>query len=163
MCPVKRSPPQGRTTPALEDTPSPGTLKHLSGTPIPESPTTETTAPEQNQQIQTNLTNLLVLLTDAIGNIGGIKTTTGANPKLVASAKLALEQAKTITQNLLKEEEEEKQQTIAMMSKELKDIKRMLEKPTFAQMAATPPRHLPGKRARDIQKQKEKKHTEQQD
>ena len=135
MSPVKHSPPPGRTTPIIEDTPSPATLKDRSDTAIPESPLTETTTPQQLKPTLTpNLTNLLILLSDAISNVGNVKTS-GANLTLVGGAKTALEEAKTITQTLLKAEEEERQQMMEQISKDLIEIKKQLAKPTITTYA----------------------------
>ena len=77
------------------------------------------------------MTNLLILLSDAISNVCSIKTTTGANITLVKSTKSALEQAKTITQKLLKDESNQ-------MAKDLNDIKKLLTSPkTYAQAVTT--------------------------
>ena len=87
-----------------------------------------------------------MLLSEALGDISSVKTTgTGPNTTFVGKAKASLEKAKTIARNLLKEEEDEKQQTMELMSKELKDIKRILANPTYAQIAARePPTNPPG-------------------
>jgi hypothetical protein len=90
---------------------------------------------EEQQLEKSTLTNLLILLSDAICDISNIKTT-GPNVTYVGNAKGALEKAKSITQHLLKEEEHERQQTMERLAKDLKDIKTLLAKPTFAQIAA---------------------------
>jgi hypothetical protein len=112
-----------KATPIIENTPTP-TASSLSGTLIPETPATEITTPERLPHITPNLTNLLI---DAISNVCSIKTTTGANVTLVKSTKSALEQAKTITQKLLKEESNQ-------VARDLNDIKKLLTSPkTYAQ------------------------------
>ena len=133
---VRRSPIQPRSTPTFHATPPQTTAIPLSGTVIPETPPNEGEPMGQQLEGLSN-TMLLVLLSEAISNISSIKTTTGSNPMHMAKAKTSLEKAKTIVQNLLNEEEKEKQQTMELMSKDLQDIKRLLSKPTFAQVVAT--------------------------
>ena len=106
---------------------------------IPETPPNKDKTMEQRPE-RSNITRLLILLSEALGDISSVKTNSiGNNGALVGKAKASLEKAKTIAQNLLKEEEEEKQQTIEQMSKDLKDIKRLLASPTHAQIAARAP------------------------
>jgi hypothetical protein len=82
---------------------------------------------------------LLILLGEAASDINLIKTTTGPNKTYVDMVKASLEEAKIITQNLLKENEDEKSLKMEQMSRDLNEIKRLLAKPTptFAQIAAT--------------------------
>src|SRR5271169_1083657 len=104
------------------------TAEPLSGTVIPETPPNKGKAMEQKPE-GSNMARLLVLLSEAIGDISSVKTTgIGTNATFVGKAKVSLEKAKTIALNLLKEEEEEKQQMIELISKDLKDIKKLLEK-----------------------------------
>ena len=108
---------------------------------IPETPPNRENSTGQKRVAQ-NVTALLGLLSEAMNEISSVRTTTESNQKHVANAKVSLRQAKIIAQNLLKEEENEKQQIMELMTKDLKDIKKLLEKPTFAQIAATePPRN----------------------
>jgi hypothetical protein len=119
------------------------TEEPLSGTVIPETPPNNENTTGR-KQATSNLSTLLSALSEAISEISSVRTT-GTNLTHMANAKASLEQAKTITQNLLDEEEDEKQQTMELMAKDLKDIKKLLTKPTFAQVAATePPRNPPG-------------------
>src|SRR5436305_10538629 len=80
---------------------------------------------------------LLILFDEAISEISSVKTITELNSTRVMNVKVSLEKTKIITQNLLKEEENEKQQTLKLMSKELKEIKKLLKKSTFAQIIAS--------------------------
>jgi len=115
------------------------TAKPLSGTVIPETPPNKEKTMEQTPEAS-NMIRLLVLLSEALGDISSVKTNgTGTNATFMGKAKASLEQAKTIAQNLLKEEEDEKKQTMQLMSKDLKDIKRLLANPTYAQIAAREP------------------------
>ena len=136
---VLRSPIPQRATPIIDATPPQATAEPLSGTLIPETPPSREKTSGQKPEML-NVTTLLGLLSEAISEISSVRTTTGTNLAHVANAKASLEQAKTIAQNLLKEEDE-KQQMMEQMSKDLKDIKRLLAKltPTFAQVAATGP------------------------
>jgi hypothetical protein len=109
----------------------------MTGTVIPETPPSHTITMKEQPAEKSTLTNLLILLSDAICDINNIRTTgTGPNATSIGSAKNALEKAKTITQHLLKVEEHERQQTMDHLVKDLKDIKVLLAKPTFAQVTA---------------------------
>jgi hypothetical protein len=164
-----RSPTRQQNTPTIEDTPPQATTAPLSGTVIPETPPNVDKTKEQKPEVP-NMSRLLDLLIEAIGNIGNVKTnSTGPNATFVGKAKESLEKAKTITQNLLKEEENEKQQKIEQMSKDIKDIKRLLAKPTFAQVVATQPpmsssgtpnnQRIPDTANDKTRKQQREKHT----
>jgi len=156
------TPTRPRTTPIINATPSKEPMEPLSGTVIPETPPNK--GKEQKPEAP-SITMLLVLLSEVISDISSVKTTTGPNSTHIANAKASLEKAKTIAQNLLKEEEDEKQQTMELMSKDIKDIKKLLAKPTFAQIvAAEPPTNPPetptsqrkANTANDKRKQREK-------
>jgi hypothetical protein len=142
---VPRSPIQPRSTPTIATTPPQTTTTPLSGTLIPETPPVKEKTMEQKPETS-NMTRLLILLSEAIGDISSVRTNgTGTNAEFVGKAKASLEEAKIIAQTLLKEEEDEKQQTMELMSKDLKDIKRLLGKPSYAQITATEsPMNPPG-------------------
>jgi hypothetical protein len=75
---------------------------------IPETPPNKEKTTEQKPE-EPNMTRLLVLLSEALGDISSIKTNgTGTNTTFVGKAKASLEKAKDIAQSLLKEEEGEK-------------------------------------------------------
>ena len=76
MSPVNHSPQPGRATPAIEDTPSPVTLRERSDTVIPLTPLPVTTTPAKKQQNDPTLAELLILLSDALSDVHSIKTTT---------------------------------------------------------------------------------------
>jgi len=143
MSPVKHSPPPGRATPIIEDTPSPATLRDRSDTVIPQSPSIETTTPAKEPQNDPTLAELLILLSDAISDVHSIKTTTTSpNHGYVEGAKTALLQAKTLTQKLLNEERNQ-------ILKELSDIKKLLATPeTTAQ--EEPPKEESNQMANDL-------------
>ena len=121
---------QPPSTPEIDATPPHINTELLSGTLIPETPPNEEITVEQALEIS-NMTKLLVLLNEAISDISSIKTS-GVNATFVGQAKSRLECAKTIARNLLEDEEKEKQHTMELMSKDLKDIKTLLEKPTYS-------------------------------
>jgi hypothetical protein len=96
-----RSPTRQQNTPTIEDTPPQATTAPLSGTVIPETPPNVDKTKEQKPEVP-NMSRLLDLLTEAIGNIDNVKTNgTGPNATFVGKAKASLEKAKTIAQNLL--------------------------------------------------------------
>ena len=151
--------PQSQTqppnTPEIDATPPHINTELLSGTLIPETPPNEEITVEQALEIS-NMTKLLVLLNEAISDISSIKTS-GVNATFVGQAKSRLESAKTIARNLLEDEEKEKQHTMELMSKDLKDIKTLLEKPTYSQIAATAPPIKPKITEDKIKKQQREK------
>ena len=132
---------QPQNTPVIDATPPHITAEPLSGTLIPETPPNEEITVEQTPEVP-NTTRLLELLHEAISDINSIKTS-GPNATSVGKAKMSLEKAKVIVQNLIKEEEKEKQHIMELMSKDLKDIKTLLEKPTYSQIVATAPQIKP--------------------
>jgi len=83
---------------------------------------------------------LLTLLGDVITELTATKCS-GNNQKLIESAKSIIEEAKHITLNLLKEDEDKRNKATEQMSRDLSDIKILLAKPapTFAQIAAAEP------------------------
>jgi hypothetical protein len=109
----------------------------LSGTLIPETPQNEEITVEQEPETP-SMVRLLLLLSEAISDVSSIKTS-GANISFIGKAKESLEKAKTIAQNILKDEQEEKHRTMEVMSRDLRDIKKLLTKPTFAQVVAAEP------------------------
>ena len=105
---------------------------------------------------------LLDLLSEAMNEISNIRIIMKSNQKYMTNIKVSLKQVKIITQNLLKEKEDKKQQTMKLITKNLKDIKKLLEKPTFTQIMTTkPPRNpletLNNKGKLNIIKEKTKK------
>src|SRR5436305_7760238 len=80
---------------------------------------------------------LLILFDEAISEISSVKTITELNSTRVMNVKVSLKKTKVVTKNLLKEEENEKQQTLKLMSKNLKEIKKLLKKSIFAQIIAS--------------------------
>jgi hypothetical protein len=135
-----RSPIRQQATPTLEATPLRATAQSLSGTLIPETPPGNEQATTEQKPEAPHLMRLLVLLGEAMCDINLIRTTTGHNKTCVDMVKISLEEARTIAQNLLKEEEDKKNQKMEQMAKDLNDIKRLLAKPkTYAQTVATGP------------------------
>jgi hypothetical protein len=146
---------QPQNTPVIDATPPHITAEPLSGTLIPETPPNEEITVEQMPEVP-NTMRLLELLHEAISDINSIKTS-GPNAISAGKAKMSLEKAKVIVQNLIKEEEKEKQHTMELMSKDLKDIKTLLEKPTYSQIAATAPPIKPKTMDDKIKKQQREK------
>lgn len=97
------SPIQPRNTPTIDATPPNTMTEPLSGTLIPETPQTEEITLEQEPKTQ-NIATLLMLLSKAISDVNSIKTS-DANITFIGKAKESLEKAKTITMNILKDEE----------------------------------------------------------
>jgi len=122
----------------------------------------EETETQQKTPETTSLATILVLLTEALGNINNVRITP-ANSENLKSGKTLLEKAKTIARKLLKEEESKTKQTWEQMSKNLDDIKNLLTKPTYAQATATeqqtklPPRNSPTQGKTDTTNNKLKK------
>ena len=118
------------------------TAEPLSGTVIPETPEEKQQPSEHKSKtaMPNNTIRLLTLLGDTIVELTATKCS-GNNQKLIENAKSIIEEAKHITLNLLKEDEDKRNQKTEQMSKDLNDIKRLLSKPTptFAQIAATEP------------------------
>src|SRR5437773_5422776 len=87
-----------------------------------------------------NIIRLLTLLGDAITELTTTKCS-GNNQKLIESAKSIIEEAKHITLNLLKEDEDKRNKTTKQMSKDLNDIKKLLAKPVpiYVQAAVSEP------------------------
>jgi hypothetical protein len=160
---VLRTPIRQQATPTIEATPPRSTVES-SGTIIPETleRNEQPSRQESNRALPNNATQLLILLGDAINELNAVKTS-GNNKEYTENAKKLLEEAKHITRNILKENEEEKNQKMEQMSKDLNDIKRLLAQPkTFAQAAATelprnPPETPTNQRKPDTAKEKIKK------
>ena len=87
-----------------------------------------------------NTLRLLSLLGDTITELSTTKCIRN-NQELIESAKNIIEEAKHITLNLLKEDEDKRNKTTKQMSKDLNDIKKLLAKSVliYTQAAASEP------------------------
>ena len=139
---VIRSPISPWATPVIDTTPPRGTAEHRSGTVIPETPI-ENESPsgyEIENAMPNNTIQLLTLLGNAITKLSTTKCT-GNNQKIIENAKGIIEEAKHITLNLLKEDENKRNKTTEQMLKDLNDIKKLLVRPapSYAQATASEP------------------------
>src|ERR1700686_3749954 len=87
-----------------------------------------------------NTIQLLTLLGNAITKLSTTKCT-GNNQKIIENAKGIIEEAKHITLNLLKEDENNRNKTTEQMLKDLIDIKKLLVRPapSYSQATASEP------------------------
>ena len=136
-----RSPIPPRTTPIIDATPPRETMEPRSESVIPETPEDgQPSGHKLETAMPNNAIRLLALLGDAITELTTTRCS-GNNQKLIENAKSIIEEAKHITLNLLKVDEDKRNKATEQMSKDLSDIKRLLAKPTptFAQIAANEP------------------------
>src|ERR1700687_4893668 len=138
---VIRSPISPWATPVIDTTPPRGTAEHRSGTVIHETPI-ENEPPsgyEMENAMPNNTIQLLTLLGNAITKLSTTKCT-GNNQKIIENAKGIIEEAKHITLNLLKADENKRNKTTEQMLKDLNDKKLLVRPaPSYAQATASEP------------------------